>query len=118
MPSSVSKLEPAVLIVAWPEAGAVQLYQTDLPPALPAWFGSPASLVASTFVPVTLPLVPVIACAAAKLSLFGAVAWAGRATTSPATSATATARPTRSSLSPPPMHHVKAVEDAGHNPSI
>ena len=60
-PSSVSKLDPAVMIVAWPDAGAVQLYQTDLPPALPAWSGSPVSFVAFTFVPLTVPLVPGIA---------------------------------------------------------
>jgi hypothetical protein len=52
-----------------PEAGACQLYQTDLPPTLPAWFGSPGSFVAPTLVPLTIPLLPERTCAAAKASL-------------------------------------------------
>jgi hypothetical protein len=51
---------------------AVHEYQTDLPPPFPAWFGSPASFVAPTFVPVALPLVPDRAVAATKASFAGA----------------------------------------------
>ena len=52
-PRSVSKLAN-VLSARWGtllSPGAVQLNHTDLPPALPAWAGSPASLVALTVVP-------------------------------------------------------------------
>src|SRR5260370_25101739 len=42
----VSKLEPSVLRVSTPSVGATKVHQTDLPPALPAWSGSPVSLVA------------------------------------------------------------------------
>ena len=64
--------DPAVVSVAWPETGADQVNQTEAPPVLPAWFGSPVSLVAERFVPVRLPLCPEIAKAEAKLSLVGA----------------------------------------------
>src|SRR2546423_3213546 len=70
-PSRVSKLDPTVSIVVVPLAGAVQRYQIECPPALPAWLGSPASLVAPTLVPARLPLEPLTTCAAAKLSLAG-----------------------------------------------
>src|SRR5438128_1115618 len=70
----VSKSEPAVAKVAWPVAGAVHVYQTEAPPMFPAGFGSPASFVASTFEPVTLPVGPLRTCALAKLSLAGAAA--------------------------------------------
>ena len=49
--SRVSKLLPAVETVAVPEASAVKYHHTDLPPALPAWFGSPDSLVALKLLP-------------------------------------------------------------------
>ena len=44
--------------------------QTDLPPALPAWAGSPASLVAAKLLESALPELPVSTSALAKLSLF------------------------------------------------
>ena len=69
MASSVSKLLPDVLKVQSPALGAVQVNQTDLPPALPAWAGSPASLVAVRLSELTVPELPVIARALAKLSL-------------------------------------------------
>jgi hypothetical protein len=47
----VSKSEPSVVIVADPVDGAVQLYQTEAPPTLPPWFGSPVSFVAPTLEP-------------------------------------------------------------------
>src|SRR5438105_3169238 len=72
MPSRVSKPEPTVSTVAVPLAGAVQRYQTEAPPALPAWLGSPDSFAAPAFEPVTVPLAPEIACAFAKLSFAGA----------------------------------------------
>jgi len=45
---------------AWkrPLRGAVQRYQTEAPPALPAWLGSPLSLVAPILVPLVEPLAP------------------------------------------------------------
>src|SRR5438034_587431 len=58
-PRIVSKLLPMVSMIAWPVAGAVQLYQTECPPALPAWLGSPVSLVAPTLVPVAEGELPV-----------------------------------------------------------
>jgi hypothetical protein len=39
------------------DAGAVHAYQTEWPPALPAWFGSPDSFVAPTFERLTTPFV-------------------------------------------------------------
>jgi hypothetical protein len=42
----VSKADPRVSIVIVPACGARQENQTERPPALPAWFGSPASFVA------------------------------------------------------------------------
>ena len=61
-------------IVAVPLAGAVQRYQIEAPPALPAWFGSPGSFVAPTFEPVAVPLEPAIVWAFANMSLAGAAA--------------------------------------------
>jgi hypothetical protein len=68
----VSKLEPRVSMVTEPAEGAVQRYQIDAPPALPAWLGSPDSLVAPAFEPVAVPLAPETTCALAKLSFAGA----------------------------------------------
>ena len=58
-------------IVAVPLAGAVHANQTEAPPALPAWFGSPGSFVAPTFEPVAEPLEPEIDCAFANMSFAG-----------------------------------------------
>ena len=62
----------AVVTSTVAECGAVQEYQTDLPPALPAWLGSPVSFVAPTFLPYTVVEAPVNVCRLAKLSLSGA----------------------------------------------
>src|SRR5437879_2588573 len=62
--------------VRYPDSGGVIFHQTDVPPGLPAWFGSPSSRVASMFEPVTLPCRIVISCASAKLSFAGAAAQA------------------------------------------
>ena len=43
-----------------PLLGAVQAYQTDLPPGLLAWLGSPASFVARVLLPKTCPELPLI----------------------------------------------------------
>src|SRR6476659_1629398 len=59
-PSNVSKLLPAVETVTLPEEGAVQVHHTLLPPALLVMLGSPVSLVAPTFEPVTVAEVPLI----------------------------------------------------------
>ena len=59
---TVSKLMEAV-------SGAVQQYQIECPPGLPAWLGSPASLVAPTLLPVTVPLAPPMNSQLVKLSL-------------------------------------------------
>src|SRR5204863_236519 len=67
----VSKALPMVSMVAWPLPGAVQDHQTEWPPALPAWLGSPVSLVAPTLVPVCVEVLPLIVMALAKLSLAG-----------------------------------------------
>src|SRR5258707_984669 len=53
-PRSVSKLLPLVSSATLPLDAAVQVHQTEWPPALPAWFGSPLSLLAATFVPATV----------------------------------------------------------------
>src|SRR5439155_17433709 len=54
-----------------------QFHQTDFPPPLPAWFGSPVSLVASMLLPVAVFVVLfdgiAIVKAVAKLSFRGAV---------------------------------------------
>ena len=71
MPSSESKSLPAVVKVYAPSAGAVHAYQTDSPTATPKRFGSPASAVAPTLLPLVEPLAPLIAKALAKLSLAG-----------------------------------------------
>src|SRR5256885_854070 len=70
-PSSVSKLLPMVSTTAWPVPGEVQAYQTECPPALPAWLGSPVSLVAPTLVPVAEGVLPLRTLALAKLSFAG-----------------------------------------------
>src|SRR5207249_310274 len=46
--SKVLKALPLVVKVTLLLFGAVQFHQTDLPPVLPAWLGSPVCLVAST----------------------------------------------------------------------
>jgi hypothetical protein len=63
---------PAVSTLSSPSAGAVHRYQTDFPPASPAWFGSPISFVAPTFDPATLPEGVARSCEAAKSSFVGA----------------------------------------------
>src|SRR2546430_41209 len=55
----VSKLEPPLLIVTVPLAGAGQLNQTERPPCRPACKGSPASRVAASGLPLALTL-PVV----------------------------------------------------------
>ena len=60
MPKVVSRgspeavLEPRVFRFSLPLSGAVHPYQRDLPPALPACLGSPASLVAAALEPPAL----------------------------------------------------------------
>src|SRR4051794_28365536 len=73
---TVSKLDERVSNEAVPvtPAGATHEYQTDAPLGIAACCGSPVSVVAPTFVPVTVPLVPVTDCAFAKLSFAGPVA--------------------------------------------
>src|SRR3954471_2329966 len=56
-----------------PLVGAVQVHQTDFPPALPPWFGSPASLVAPLLLPVTVMPGPLRGVALPKLLLAGPV---------------------------------------------
>src|SRR5438874_2252396 len=73
-PRSVSKLEPAVLIVTVPDAGAVQLHQTEWPPPLPTMVGSAASRLALTLVPPTLMDEPLMTVRLLKLSLIGPAA--------------------------------------------
>src|SRR5207248_10947340 len=70
-PSSVSKPEPAVVIVADPAEDDVHRYQTDAPPELPAMPGSPDSFVAATFEPFALPDAPEIGAALANMSFAG-----------------------------------------------
>jgi hypothetical protein len=67
----VSNELPSVSTVSVPFDVAVQRYQTECPPGLPAWPGSPASLPAPTVVPVTVPLAPVRTCADENASLAG-----------------------------------------------
>ncbi len=52
-----------------PALGAVQEYQIDAPPAFPAWFGSPVSLVAPTLEPMAVPARPESGGAEAKASV-------------------------------------------------
>src|SRR5262245_30947889 len=73
----VSKSLPSVVMVTLPAAGAGHWYQTVWPGLREvasggSWLGSPLSLVAPKFVPVTLPEHPLITCAFAKLSFAGA----------------------------------------------
>ena len=51
--------------------GAVQLYQTEAPPELPAWRGSPGCLVALVVSTMMVPEAPASTAALAKLSLAG-----------------------------------------------
>ena len=73
--SSVSKLEPRVDSVTVPSTGGVNCHQTDGPPLLPAWAGSPVCLVAPLLVPSTGLLdVSDRVAGASKRSLAGAAA--------------------------------------------
>src|SRR6266567_293813 len=56
--SKVSKLLPTVSKITVPLVAGVHRYQTDFPPAFPAWSGSPASLVAPTLEPFVAPAGP------------------------------------------------------------
>src|SRR5258705_10959686 len=76
----VSKSLPLVSNVAWPVPVAVQSNQTDLAPnigvpsiATVGFVGSPGSLVAKALLPLTVPELPPMTCALAKLLLGGAV---------------------------------------------
>src|SRR5215213_3898526 len=60
-----------VSTVTVPPAGASHFHQTDFPPALPAWFGSPGSFVAPSFPPVKSPPTPPIRRASEKESFVG-----------------------------------------------
>jgi len=74
MPNKVSKLLPVVSIVTIASVGATQFHHTDLPPILPAWFGSPTSLLASVFLPeVTIGEPPFKVIALTNKSLTGAI---------------------------------------------
>ncbi len=68
----MSKLLPAVLTVTVPAAVGVIFHQTEAPPELPAWLGSPDSLVAKTLLPLVVPEDEVRAIAAEKPSFDGA----------------------------------------------
>src|SRR5438046_6772810 len=59
-------------MVTEPLPGALQVYQREWPPALPAWLGSPDSLVALALEPVTAPEAPLKVCAFTKRSFGGA----------------------------------------------
>jgi hypothetical protein len=89
-----------VSIVTEPFAVGVQRYQIEAPPELPAWLGSPDSLVAPTVEPLVVPVVPEIACAFANMSFAGAAPWraptpvAHASATKSATSAVAHRSPT------------------------
>ena len=63
---------PSVVMMTSPLVGAVQLHQIELPPILPAWFGSPDSLFAPTFDPVVVMFVPVRMIRLLNRSLAGA----------------------------------------------
>src|SRR4051794_8379695 len=79
----MSKSLPVVSIVTTPLDAAVQRYQREWPPALPAWPGSPASFVAATELPVAVAEVPDRTSADAKASFAGAVAYDQFRTTLP-----------------------------------
>src|SRR6185503_6821667 len=53
-------------------AGAVHRHQTDAPPGLKAWNCSPGSLVAPTFDPVAVAMVPLMGVPACRASFAGA----------------------------------------------
>src|SRR5213594_3062111 len=69
--SNVSNELPTVSIVTGLAVAAVQRYQIERPPALPAWLGSPLSFVAFTLLPLTVPETPLMLWALAKASLAG-----------------------------------------------
>src|SRR5689334_7776792 len=72
-PSVVSKLLVQVSTVTLPLPLGVHDHHTDWPPGLPAFTGSPDSLDAAMFVPLTVPPCGGSANALAKLSLLGPV---------------------------------------------
>src|ERR1035437_494024 len=72
------KVLPTVSSLTVVATGATHDHQTEAPPLDPAWLGSPDSLVAPTFEPVTEALVPVIAMRSAQLSLAGWAKATGR----------------------------------------
>ena len=57
-PSSVSNVASRRLKDVGPLSGATHEYQTDMSGVWPAMFGSPGCLVASVFVPGTVPCAP------------------------------------------------------------
>src|SRR4051812_11143200 len=69
--SRVSIEGPRVSIVTGPARGACQRSHSECPPALPAWFGSPASLLAPVLSMSKLPLDPRSAIALANPSFSG-----------------------------------------------
>ncbi len=62
---------PAVVICTVPDADGVHCHHTDLPPVLPAWLGSPLSLVAPTLLPVTVAPAAATVIRLAELSFAG-----------------------------------------------
>lgn len=67
---------PPVVTKTFMSWGAVQLHHTERMAALPAWAGSPDSLVAPELLTVAVKLVPVAVIRLAKLSLAGAAVMA------------------------------------------
>ena len=70
-PSSVSKSLPQVSMVVRPATDGVHRHQTEWPPLLPPWSGSPVCFVAPTVDPVAVTLPAASVAAAAKLSFAG-----------------------------------------------
>ena len=66
---------------------AVQAHHNDLPPAFPAWLGSPTSFVADVFVPVTRLLTDAMLRAFANWSLIGTAPCVAPAKNDPKTKA-------------------------------
>ena len=69
----MSKVELLVVRNKMPSAGARNDHQTDFPPALPAWRGSPNSLVARALLTLLVPDAPVNSIGLAKRSLVGSM---------------------------------------------
>src|SRR5438874_1626639 len=84
---------------------------------LPAWFGSLGSFVASTLVPLRLPVAGGSTFAAEQLSVLGAAADEEPATASAATSVS-TIAPKRQKGPLPLTPLVKGEADGGNNPSF